>query len=108
MLAYFKSTAKCTTVDALTENLTQEVPCAFPKWDGATDKWVFDRDKWMNEFVRIFRNARLVACDWTQLPDAPLTAEQKTAWTAYRQALRDLPNNESLMPENLVWPEVPC
>lgn len=38
------------------------------------------------------RNALLATTDWTQLADAPLTAEQKTAWMQYRQALRDLPN----------------
>jgi hypothetical protein len=27
--------------------------------------------------------------DWTQLPDVPLTEEQKAAWATYRQALRD-------------------
>lgn len=37
------------------------------------------------------RNAKLAECDWTQMPDAPLTAEQKAAWAEYRQALRDVP-----------------
>ena len=36
------------------------------------------------------RNARLSACDYTQLPDF---AGDKTAWATYRQALRDLPAN---------------
>lgn len=38
------------------------------------------------------RNALIATTDWTQLADAPLTAEQKAAWVQYRQALRDLPN----------------
>ena len=43
-----------------------------------------------------FRNNRLLASDWTQLPDAPVDA---AAWAAYRQALRDLPNDPN-------WPDV--
>lgn len=41
--------------------------------------------------VRSQRNALLTACDWTQLPDAPLTDTQRLAWRVYRQALRDYP-----------------
>jgi hypothetical protein len=107
MLAYFKTTAKCTTVDTLTEDLTQKVPCAFPKWNPLTGDWDFDRDAWLASAVRPLRNKALIDCDWTQLPDAPLTDERKQAWMAYRQALRDLPNNDALTPENLTWPEVP-
>ena len=39
------------------------------------------------------RNRKLKDCDWTQMPDSPLTAEKKTEWATYRQALRDIPNN---------------
>lgn len=38
--------------------------------------------------MRHQRNLLLAASDWSQLPDAPV---DKTAWAAYRQALRDLP-----------------
>lgn len=37
------------------------------------------------------RNEKLTECDWTQLPDAPLSAEKKAEWALYRQALRDVP-----------------
>ena len=52
---------------------------------------------------KIERNNRLSACDWTQLPDAPV---DQAAWSKYRQALRDLPNNTS-DPSNPVWPTPP-
>jgi hypothetical protein len=39
----------------------------------------------------------LQSSDWTQLPDAPLTEEQKTAWANYRQAVRDF---KSYLPDN--------
>ena len=42
------------------------------------------------------RNERfylLAACDWTQVPDSPISAEKKAEWATYRQQLRDLPAN---------------
>lgn len=56
--------------------------------------------------VRKDRTARLAACDWTQLADAPLTPEQLAAWAAYRQALRDVPEQEGF-PVEVVWPAKP-
>jgi hypothetical protein len=38
--------------------------------------------------MRAARNQLLAESDWTQLPDAQC---DKTAWTTYRQALRDFP-----------------
>jgi hypothetical protein len=58
------------------------------------------------EELRIERNSRLNACDWTQLPDAPLSQEEKQAWASYRQALRDVPENTSDL-LNPVWPIAP-
>jgi len=40
--------------------------------------------------VRQLRTDRLYDCDWTQLPDAPLTDAERAQWRAYRQALRDM------------------
>ena len=54
------------------------------------------------ERVRSDRNARLAACDWTQLPDAPVDAE---AWAVYRQALRDITDQSN--PFEVVWPAAP-
>ena len=42
--------------------------------------------------LRTERNRRLAASDWTQLADAHLSQEKKDAWAAYRQELRDLPD----------------
>lgn len=39
--------------------------------------------------LRQMRDRKLYACDWTQLPDVPLTPEQVSAWRVYRQQLRD-------------------
>ena len=58
-----------------------------------------------NEAVKIRqqRNAKLTACDWTQVADAPV---DKTAWSTYRQSLRDLPK-ESGFPWTITWPTQP-
>lgn len=48
----------------------------------------------------------LQASDWTQLPDSPLTEEQKAAWATYRQELRDIPE-QSGYPFNVVYPTPP-
>lgn len=55
--------------------------------------------------IKALRNALLVACDWTQMPDVPLTEQQKLAWSAYRQALRDFP--ATCDKTNPVWPVPP-
>lgn len=57
--------------------------------------------------VRAARNQTLTRCDWTQLPDAPLTAEQKAAWAAYRQQLRDI-SAQPGFPWDVQWPEMPA
>lgn len=53
--------------------------------------------------IRNDRNARLVACDWTQLADAPVDG---AAWAAYRQNLRDIPSQAGF-PWNVIWPVEP-
>ena len=55
------------------------------------------------EQIRSKRNALLAATDWTQVPDAPV---DQAAWATYRQALRDIPQQDGF-PTNIVWPEQP-
>ena len=43
--------------------------------------------------LRQRRNSLLSSSDWTVLTDSPLTTTEKTAWKAYRQALRDITEN---------------
>jgi hypothetical protein len=59
--------------------------------------------------LRVARDAELSACDWTQVPDSPLTAEQRSEWQMYRQRLRDLPSDYSHVTslEDVVWPDPP-
>jgi hypothetical protein len=53
--------------------------------------------------LRTERNRRLAATDWTALSDAHLSQDKKDAWFAYRQALRDLPD-EVTDPTQVEWP----
>lgn len=56
--------------------------------------------------MRAQRNRILAACDWTQIADAKLTDEQRAAWSAYRQALRDVPEQPEF-PWQVTWPTAP-
>lgn len=58
--------------------------------------------QWMD--VRRQRDALLVGCDWTQLPDVPETT--RAAWVPYRQALRDVTDVAS--PADVIWPTPPA
>lgn len=53
--------------------------------------------------VRADRDARLAACDWTQVIDAPV---DKAVWATYRQALRDITSQRNF-PFEVQWPTQP-
>jgi hypothetical protein len=70
----------------------------------ATTEEIAERvaDAWSR--LRSNRNVKLMDCDWTQVADSPV---DQAAWAAYRQALRDLPQNTT-DPFNPVWPSEPA
>lgn len=53
------------------------------------------------------RDQLLTESDWTQLPRSPLTVEQQEIWAAYRQELRDVPQQAGF-PLTIVWPTPPA
>lgn len=63
--------------------------------------------------LRIERDAKLAACDWTQSRD--ITLSNDVAWKTYRQALRDLPasanptvdSDGNLNASSVTWPTKP-
>lgn len=55
--------------------------------------------------IRNYRNQLLTSCDWTQIADVDLTTEQKSAWSTYRQQLRDFPSTLN-MEEHFVLNEL--
>lgn len=60
-------------------------------------------------YIRLKRRAELELTDWTQLPDSPLSPEQRAAYAAYRQAWRDLPEDQGSINniEDIQWPVKP-
>ena len=56
--------------------------------------------------VRDERDEKLNLCDWTQMPDSPLSDADKTLWQTYRQALRDVPAQTNF-PTDITWPTEP-
>ena len=45
--------------------------------------------------LRTYRNMLLTSCDWTLMPDSPLSDSKKTEWKTYRQSLRDITKTAS-------------
>jgi hypothetical protein len=58
--------------------------------------------------VTLIRNFLLMDSDWTQLGDAPISADDKAKWTTYRQKLRDIPQDQKDNAANgVVFPITP-
>lgn len=75
------------------------------------ENYTVNEEMTMNEAMntlRAYRNDLLLRCDWTQLVDSPISAEQKEQWKSYRQALRDFPQyvDETLWTAP-AWPLAP-
>ena len=73
-----------------------------------SDQETTDRANTVNEQVatskRSERNRLLAETDWTQSRDVTLTND--SAWTTYRQALRDITDDYTSL-DDVVWPEKP-
>lgn len=94
-------------IDVLTNTSVEipEKPNLWSDFDFTTKQWI------PNEFrakleINQRRKKSLLASDWTQIPNNPLTLEQQAAWATYRQELRDIPQ-QSGYPLNVVWPVAP-
>lgn len=59
------------------------------------------------EDYRIERDKRIAATDWTQLLDAPISDTSREEVRVYRQALRDVPQQEGF-PHEITWPDIPA
>lgn len=90
-------------------HMTPEGPVPFTpeeeaEWDAREAVWASNALNQQWQLVREERNGLLFGSDWTQLADAPLTAEQKEQWAILRQKWRDITNQDD--PFNIVWPDV--
>ena len=82
------------------------------RWDGTQaverteEDLEADRLPVITAQARAQRDKLLADTDWTQVLDAPIDAETREAYRVYRQALRDIPEQEGF-PETITWPELP-
>lgn len=69
----------------------------------------FTQEELIDVHIRNRRSFLLGSSDWTQAVDAPLSADQKAAWAAYRQELRDLPSKfpNVKKDDDVEWPTPP-
>ena len=74
------------------------------EWDAMEAAYAAGADTRKAADIRIERNAKLAATDWTQAADVPQSV--KDSYAPYRQALRDLPT-QSGFPNQVVWPTQP-
>ena len=74
----------------------------------SNNSWVLDNSQLVIE-IRKYRDSYLFNSDWTQIPDSPLTIAKKAEWTAYRQALRDIPETYADVTSlsDIIWPIKP-
>jgi len=69
-----------------------------------------DQEKADNQAdIRSDRGMELEQCDWTVLPDAPLSTDMVAKWKTYRQELRDITKQSTFSEAvpSVTWPAKP-
>ena len=84
--------------DYISGNFTEINEC--PDWKMQLEKEVLSLD------VRLERNKLLSDTDHLIQSDYPISDEKKQEIKVYRQALRDIPQQDGF-PDNIVWPDKP-
>ena len=84
--------------DYISGNFTEINEC--PDWKIQLEKEILSLD------VRLERNKILSDTDHLIQSDYPISDEKKQEIKVYRQALRDIPQQDGF-PDNIVWPEKP-
>ena len=84
--------------DYISGNFTEINEC--PDWRIQLEKEVLSLD------VRLERNKLLSDTDHLIQSDYPISDEKKQEVKVYRQALRDIPQQDGF-PDNIVWPDKP-
>ena len=90
-------------VDGYREKRGNDLSWSLEKVPEKTDEEKLTKAK---QAVRSKRDALLAESDYYLQPDYPATEEGLKAFKAYRQALRDVPQQEGF-PYAIVWPEKP-
>lgn len=99
--AYTVQPTERPSVDYMTSRLTESVEFINEKW---TQVWTVEQISEESAIInaRAKRQSLLAETDWMALSDNTLTEE----WGAYRQVLRDIPQQEGF-PFEVVWPVKP-
>ena len=84
--------------DYISGNFTEINEC--PDWRLQLEKEILSLD------VRLERNKLLSDTDHLIQSDYPISDEKKQEIKVYRQALRDIPQQDGF-PDNIVWPDKP-
>ena len=84
--------------DYISGNFTEINEC--PDWKIQLEKEILSLD------VRLERNRLLSDTDHLIQSDYPISDEKKQEIKVYRQALRDIPQQDGF-PDNIVWPDKP-
>jgi len=79
-----------------------------PVFENAEDEAAYkaQKDAEQAKSVRSDRDQRLAGCDWRVLKSFEAGGPQDSNWAAYRQQLRDIPNQDGF-PWNVTWPTEP-
>ena len=85
--------------DYISGNFTEINEC--PDWKIQLEKEILSLD------VRLERNKILSDTDHLIQSDYPISDEKKQEIKVYRQALRDIPQQDGF-PDNIVWPDKPA
>lgn len=76
-------------------------------WDAAIERWVSSpTTAALARDVRAERDRRMLDCDWVIVSAMDTGVAVLPAWRAYRQALRNVPNQPGF-PAAVVWPTAP-
>lgn len=67
----------------------------FAEFNYDNESWILDAEKKIDA-NKLTRNSLLYSSDWTQLADVALTETEKQSWRVYRQALRDMTEDDFL------------
>ena len=76
-------------------------------WDADARRWLpAPTNAAIARDARAERDRRLTACDWVVMRAQDLGQPVPTAWSAYRQALRDI-TQQAGFPQAIEWPTAP-
>lgn len=101
-----ETTQTFTTCEIRCKEETLEANLAIAKAEAYNSEVTVEDVPQTEEEVRAQRDKLLAETDWTQVADAPIDSATRSAMRIYRQALRDITEQEGF-PTNVVWPEMP-